>query len=76
MSFAPNIVPDDKAKNPEPLFRRTNLKELPDISDDEEDAYKIDFTKFNRQQKLTWNHIGGAFADNSFRSNHFNPFAP
>jgi hypothetical protein len=52
------------------------LIEIPDISDDDEAAYKLDFTKFNRQQKLTWNHIAGAFQDHSFRSNHFNPFAP
>lgn len=47
MSFAPNLAPDVADKNPEPILHRTTLKELPDISDEEE-AYKIDFTKFNR----------------------------
>ena len=75
MSFAPK--PEKLAETAEanPFQRSNCVKEIPDISDDEE-AYIIDFTKFNRQQKLTWNHMGGAFQDHSFRSNHYNPFAP
>ena len=49
MSFAPTKLEKETNAAEANPFRRSNFtKELPDISDDEE-AYKIDFTKFNRQ---------------------------